>query len=167
MLTGMGDILARRARSIVLSVDEVGDMMRVGQDGLAGPFRLGVIPTIAPYLLPNVMKAVIQAFPDLDLNLRETITPKLEEELRAGSLDAAILGERNGTLDRTLVARQHDLPRVVVVGDLAHFAIGRGLCQGNRLLDIGAQQRAHRALPHGHRRLHRLSAQLEQPRRVG
>lgn len=90
-LTGMGTVLAARARAIVQSVDEVGDLMRRGADRLAGPLRLGVIPTIAPYLLPAVMAEVGAQFPDLDLHLRETTTARLEEDLRAGRLDAAIL----------------------------------------------------------------------------
>lgn len=90
-LTPLGEALAIRAREILARVDDLQDLARAAQGPLAGRLRLGVIPTIAPYLLPRVAAAVTRAFPALDLALRETLTPRLIAELAEGRLDAAIV----------------------------------------------------------------------------
>ncbi len=90
-LTGFGEEFAARARAILRLTEELEDLARVSQDLLAGRLRMGVIPTVAPYLLPQVIAQVAQAFPGLDLHLRETITPKLLAELAEGRLDCAIV----------------------------------------------------------------------------
>ena len=90
-LTGFGEDFAARVRSILQSVDELSEMALAAGEGLSGRFRLGVIPTIAPYLLPRVISDLTRAHEGLDLRVRETMTPKLLEELNAGQLDAAIL----------------------------------------------------------------------------
>ena len=90
-LTRFGEDLADRVRDILRSVEEIGDLARASEDRLTGRLRLGVIPTIAPYLLPRVIRSLSDAYPDLDLYVRETITPKLIEELNDGRLDTAIV----------------------------------------------------------------------------
>ena len=90
-LTGLGEEFAVRARTILQSVEELGDLARSSGSAISGPFRLGIIPTIAPYLLPRLVGALGRAFPELDLRLRETVTPTLMEELSAGRLDAAVV----------------------------------------------------------------------------
>ncbi|QPH55559.1 hydrogen peroxide-inducible genes activator [Pontivivens ytuae] len=90
-LTGLGDVLAERAGEILRAVEEVGDLARGSRDDLSGPFRLGIIPTIAPYLLPDILKRLTERFPRLDIHVRETVTPRLADEIRSGRLDAAIL----------------------------------------------------------------------------
>jgi LysR family transcriptional regulator, hydrogen peroxide-inducible genes activator len=90
-LTGFGEEFAPRAREILRLADELGDLARVARDQLSGRLRLGVIPTVAPYLLPQVIGRLNAAFPALELHLRETITPKLVQELAEGRLDCAIV----------------------------------------------------------------------------
>jgi LysR family hydrogen peroxide-inducible transcriptional activator len=90
-LTGMGEEFAGRVQQILRSVDELGDLARAGRDRLVGRLRIGVIPTIAPYLLPGVVEGLAREHPDIDLRLRETITPRLIEELKEGALDIAIV----------------------------------------------------------------------------
>lgn len=90
-LTALGDLLAKRVNNILYSVDEISDIVRASRGELAGPFRLGVIPTIAPYLLPKVVSRLNARFPKLDIILRETMTPTLVDQLHAGEIDAAIL----------------------------------------------------------------------------
>jgi len=90
-LTGLGGMLAERAHAIVQAVDEVADLVRAAQGQMVGPFRLGIIPTVAPYLLPRVITRLGARFPQLDIQVRETVTPRLIEALKAGQLDAAIL----------------------------------------------------------------------------
>ncbi|MDR0780039.1 MAG: LysR family transcriptional regulator [Pseudomonadales bacterium] len=90
-LTRLGEELVRRVRDILRAVDELGDIARAAQGPLTGVLRIGMIPTIAPYLLPKLIKRFTRAYPEIDLRVRETLTSKLIEELGEGRLDAAIL----------------------------------------------------------------------------
>jgi len=90
-LTKFGEELAQRVRDILNSIDELGDFARASRDRLAGQLRIGMIPTVAPYLLPSVMLNLTRTHPELDIHVRETVTPKLIEELTEGRLDAAIV----------------------------------------------------------------------------
>jgi LysR family hydrogen peroxide-inducible transcriptional activator len=90
-LTSFGEEFAPRVREILRSVDELGDLARASQDRPVGRLRIGVIPTIAPYLLPNIIGHLTRLYPDLDIHVRETITPKLLHELAAGKIDTAIV----------------------------------------------------------------------------
>lgn len=90
-LTALGEDFATRVAEILRAVDDLGDMVRAAQSSLAGRLRIGIIPTVAPYLLPKIMSGLSQRFPALDLRLRETITPRLIDELGAGRLDAALV----------------------------------------------------------------------------
>jgi len=90
-LTRLGEEMATRAREILRAVDDLGDMARAVRGGLSGRVRLGVIPTIAPYLLPRLIAHLTAAHAGLELELRESVTRKLLRELDSGRLDAAIL----------------------------------------------------------------------------
>ena len=90
-LTGLGEQFASRVTDILKSVDELGDLARASGDQLTGRLRLGIIPTIAPYLLPGVIERISARYQGLDLHVRETLTPRLIEELSDGLIDAAIV----------------------------------------------------------------------------
>src|SRR5258707_3798861 len=90
-LTKFGEEAAQRVRDILRSVDELGDFARASRDRLVGRLRIGMIPTIAPYLLPKVIGNLTRTHPELDIHVRETLTPKLIEELAEGRLDTAIV----------------------------------------------------------------------------
>jgi LysR family hydrogen peroxide-inducible transcriptional activator len=90
-LTKFGEEVAQRVRDILRSVDELGDFARASRDHLVGPLRVGMIPTIAPYLLPTVIGNLTRMHPELDIHVRETVTPKLIRELAEGRLDTAIV----------------------------------------------------------------------------
>ena len=90
-LTSFGEAFALRVRDILRSVDELADIARAAQTQLVGRLRIGVIPTIAPYLLPTIIGNLMRLNADLDLQLRETVTPKLLTELAEGRLDTAIV----------------------------------------------------------------------------
>jgi LysR family hydrogen peroxide-inducible transcriptional activator len=90
-LTGFGEAFGLRVRDILRSVDELQDLARVSQDGLVGRLRIGVIPTVAPYLLPAIIGNLTNAYPGLDLHVRETVTGTLIGELAEGRIDAAIV----------------------------------------------------------------------------
>lgn len=90
-LTSFGEEFAGRVRDILRSVDELEDLARASRARLVGRLRLGVIPTIAPYLLPTLIGNLTRLNADLDLHVRETVTPKLLSELHEGRLDTAIV----------------------------------------------------------------------------
>ena len=90
-LTKFGEEIAQRGRDILRSVDELGDFARASRERLVGRLRIGMIPTIAPYLLPTVIGNLTRMHPELDIHVRETLTPKLIQELAEGRLDTAIL----------------------------------------------------------------------------
>lgn len=90
-LTSLGEEFAARARVILRAVEELGDLARASHGPLTGRLRVGVIPTVAPYLLPWLMKVLVEHFPGLDLRPRESVTQKLIEDLLEGRLDMAIV----------------------------------------------------------------------------
>lgn len=90
-LTGFGREFAAQVADILRSVDELGDLARASQGGLGGQLRLGVIPTIGPYLLPQVISFLNDTYPELTLKVRETLTQSLIQELHEGRLDAALV----------------------------------------------------------------------------
>ncbi len=90
-LTSFGEDFAQRVRVILRAVEELGDLARASRERLVGRLRLGVIPTIAPYLLPRLIGKLTQANADLDIHVRETVTPRLIRELHAGRIDTAIV----------------------------------------------------------------------------
>ena len=90
-LTTFGEEAAPRVRDILRLVDELEDLARASRDRLAGRLRIGMIPTIAPYLLPEVIGNLTRMHPELDIHVRETLTPKLIEELADGRLDTALV----------------------------------------------------------------------------
>ena len=90
-LTPLGVEVHRRAHEILTSASDLVDYVRHGARTLSGPLSLGIIPSIAPYLLPGVLPLLRERFPDLQLRLRETQTRMLIDELVAGDLDVVLL----------------------------------------------------------------------------
>ena len=90
-LTNFGEEFALRAGEILRSVDELADLARASHDRLVGRLRMGVIPTIAPYLLPAIIGNLTRMNANLEIHVRETVTPKLLQELADGRLDAALV----------------------------------------------------------------------------
>ncbi|MFS8037004.1 LysR substrate-binding domain-containing protein [Xanthobacter sp. AM11] len=90
-LTSLGEEFARRVRLILRAVEELDDLARSSHSPLAGRLRIGVIPTVAPYLLPGVINSLTERFPGLDLRPREAVTQRLVEDLLEGRLDTAIV----------------------------------------------------------------------------
>lgn len=90
-LTPLGDMFLLRARAMLAIVDDLDDLARTAGGQPSGKLRLGVIPTIAPYLLPAIITRLAAQFPGLSPILRESITSRLIDELNDGRIDAAIL----------------------------------------------------------------------------
>jgi len=89
-LTGLGREAASRAASILAAIRDLEEIGRAAAAPLTGSVRLGVIPTIAPYVLPRLLAAAAEKYPRLQLAVRETTTEQLIEELADGSLDAIL-----------------------------------------------------------------------------
>lgn len=90
-LTRAGDAALPGARETLASCDQVCELAQSFGAPLTGPLRLGVIPTIGPYLLPRVLPTVQTSYPELQLFLREDMTERLVEQLAAGELDVLLL----------------------------------------------------------------------------
>jgi LysR family transcriptional regulator, hydrogen peroxide-inducible genes activator len=90
MLTAAGEELVRRARNILREVEDLKAVAKFGRSALSGRLRLGVLPTIGPYLLPLASRELHKRFPDLRLSVREERTVDLDEHLQAGDFDTII-----------------------------------------------------------------------------
>jgi LysR family hydrogen peroxide-inducible transcriptional activator len=91
ILTPAGEEAVARAQSILAQAEDLVEAARTASQPLSGRFRLGVIPTIAPFLLPKALPALRQRYPKLRLFLREDLTGRLIASLKAGALDAALI----------------------------------------------------------------------------
>lgn len=91
ILTSVGEEALRRATVILNEAEELVEAAKNAGQPLTGRFRLGVIPTIAPFLLPKALPALRERFPKLRLFLREDLTQRLIALLKAGQLDAALI----------------------------------------------------------------------------
>ncbi len=89
-LTEEGWEVSRRARTILASVRDLMDYAKQHDEMLSGTLRLGVIPSIAPYLLPRALPNIQKEYPKLRLQLRETLTDTLMRELISGELDIVV-----------------------------------------------------------------------------
>jgi LysR family hydrogen peroxide-inducible transcriptional activator len=90
-LTAFGEEFALRVREILREVDELADLARAARGRLIGRLRIGVIPTVAPYLLPAIIENLTRTYTGLEIHVRETLTKTLIEELTEGRLDSAIV----------------------------------------------------------------------------
>ena len=91
LITRVGLQLAERARALLRDAEEVMEMARAGRSPMTGEMRLGVIPTIGPFLLPRVLPVLRDRFPDLTIYLREEQTAPLLATLEEGELDVALI----------------------------------------------------------------------------
>ena len=92
-VTPIGEQIVRRAQQVIEQAQGIKEIAKRGKDPLSGSLRLGVIYTIGPYLLPDLVRQVIALTPQMPLMLQENFTTKLLDMLRTGDLDAAILAE--------------------------------------------------------------------------
>ncbi|MGV3741333.1 MAG: hydrogen peroxide-inducible genes activator [Burkholderiaceae bacterium] len=90
-MTPLGAQIVAQAERVLEQTASIKEIAKQNKDPLAGPFRLGIIYTIAPYLLPQLVKTMIERVPQMPLILQENFTVRLIELLRQGELDAAIM----------------------------------------------------------------------------
>ena len=92
-VTPLGEEIVRQAQSVLEQAAAIKEIAKRGKDPLTGPLTLGVIYTIGPYLLPDLVRQMIKLNPQMPLILQENFTVKLLEMLRNGEIDCAILAE--------------------------------------------------------------------------
>lgn len=95
-LTPLGHTVVSRARGILAEADEITSIARRGEEPLAGPRRIGIIPTLCPYLLPWALPALQQTHPRLDLLCREAMTDAVIAAVKARELDFGLIAEDVG-----------------------------------------------------------------------
>ncbi|NCP39243.1 MAG: LysR family transcriptional regulator [Rhodoferax sp.] len=92
-VTALGEDIVRQAQSVLEQAANIKEIAKRGKNPLSGSLALGVIYTISPYLLPDLVRQMIHRTPEMPLMLQENFTVKLLEMLRTGEIDCAILAE--------------------------------------------------------------------------
>jgi LysR family hydrogen peroxide-inducible transcriptional activator len=92
-VTPLGEQIVRQAQQVLEQAGAIKEIAKSGKDPVRGPLRLGIIYTIGPYLLPDLVRQAIERVPQMPLVLQENFTAKLLEMLRTGELDCAIMAE--------------------------------------------------------------------------
>ena len=148
-LTSVGAQILTHARAALAEAAHMEAVAQAARDPLVGPLRLGVIPTLAPYLMPLILKPLKQAYPGLTIELWEDQTRNLIESLRNHRLDAALLATAPESPEITEIAlfdeplmaalpRQHKraTAKRVTVEDLADelLVLADGHCLANQAL---------------------------------
>ena len=105
LITRVGAQIAERAKALLRDAEEVMEVARAGRSPMTGEMRLGVIPTIGPFLLPRVLPGLRERFPELTVYLREEQSAPLLARLEGGELDAALIAlpYETGDLDTRVI----------------------------------------------------------------
>jgi LysR family transcriptional regulator, hydrogen peroxide-inducible genes activator len=151
-LTAVGEEVVARARRMLEASDEVVELARSHQDPLAGRLRVALLPTIGPYLLPQVAPAIRRALPRLQLHLYEYQTAAMIEKLHAGELDLGILAlpvELDGLESRELYREEfllaiperhrlasHERVRIADLRDEPVLLLEEGHCLRDQALEV-------------------------------
>lgn len=138
LVTAAGQGLIDRARRLLVEADDLVEAARQAADPRRGTLRLGVLPTISPYLLPEVLPALRRDYPDLGVQWTEDRTAVLVERIARGDLDAALLALEAEIGGLTSVVLGND-PFVLATAPGHHLAHGAGPVElaelaGQRLL---------------------------------
>lgn len=132
-ITPIGELIVAQAQRVIEETRHIFDIAAQGQDPLAGGLRLGVIYTIAPYLLPSLVREMTSVAPKMPLFLREGFTNELLTQLRKGEIDAAIMAD---TIHDTGFMTQALYQEDFVVAVPAHHAwVNRNYVTPNELKD--------------------------------
>lgn len=92
-VTPLGEAIVRQAQTVIEQAAAIREIAKSGKDPLSGPLKLGIIHTIGPYLLPDLVRQAIERTPQMPLMLQENFTVRLLEMLRTGEIDCAIMAE--------------------------------------------------------------------------
>lgn len=147
-ITSLGQEIATQARLVLRDVDSLVEAAKGSKQALCGELRLGVIPTIAPFVLPSALPKLRKAYPELELLMIEDQTKRIYERLQDGDLDLLLLAlpwEMQGVEQQTLfrddfcLAYRHGTQRV----DPANYRYNRLTADSVLLLEDGHCLRDH------------------------
>jgi LysR family hydrogen peroxide-inducible transcriptional activator len=127
VLTPLGLEIVERARRLLNEGKDLVEAARAGSEPLCGTLRMGVIPTVGPFLLPEVLPQLRRAYPALRLYLIEDLTGRLVEELRAGRLDVVLLALPNEDCRNLETRSLFDDPFKVALPNDHAFAAGKSV----------------------------------------
>ncbi len=155
-ITAMGEAIVQQAKTILSECEKVYELIQTQQNNVAGTFKLAVIPTVAPYLLPTLLENYAKRFPDVVLEVKEMETKQIILALNNNELDAAIVStplEENGIKEYPLFfepfvayfsADEEALKkRTVAPSDIALeriWLLNEGHCMRNQVLDLCSEQ---------------------------
>ena len=147
-ITPIGREIAVQARLVLRDLENLVELAEIGNEPLSGKLRLGVIPTIAPFLLPRIIPKLRKIYPRLQLYLREDITQRLHEQLLTGELDLLLIAmpyelrniETMPLFHDPFLLAYHEGTRLV---DPEHYSFNRLNAESILLLEDGHCLRDH------------------------
>lgn len=155
--TDIGAVIINQARNVLKERDKIKEFISETQDELGGEIRIGVIPTLAPYLLPKILGSFMEKYPKMKLQIWESTTTKVIQELKLGLLDCGILStplDDNELTENPLfyesfvayISRDSNLNNTVTVNatdllDEKLWLLNEGHCMRNQVLNICHKKR--------------------------
>lgn len=151
-LTPIGEDIVQQAQRVLDEASQIKEVADQGRDPLRGPLRVGVIYTIGPYLLPRIIRSLIDHHPQMPLILQENFTVRLLEMMRTGELDVAVLAEPFDTTGLNTIAlydedfvvavpRKHPLAKKAALASIelkeeTMLLLGIGHCFRDHVLEV-------------------------------
>lgn len=93
--TAVGALIIKQAREVLVQVENIKNIIEEEKQEIGGNFHIGILPTIAPYLLPRFFQDMVKKYPKLNIKVSEMKTPDIKRALLTGEIDAGILAELN------------------------------------------------------------------------
>lgn len=159
-ITEVGNIVIPRARQVLAQAGSITQAIAEAQDSLSGPLRLGILPTIAPYLLPLFLGTFVKAYPELELVIQELKTGEIASRLHDGRLDIGILATPHEKVQGLTIeplfeesfyayAKTPPTKEYVLAEDIDPdelWVLEEGHCFGDQVLDLCALSRSSHTL---------------------
>lgn len=156
-ITAMGEAIVEQARIVLAECDKIHELIQNQQNNVSGTFKLAVIPTVAPYILPSLLEHYAVAFPDVKLQVKEMETDQIIVALRNNEIDAALLSTPLEESDikeyplfyEPLIAyfsedeKEALSKRMVTPDDISMdkiWLLNEGHCMRNQILDLCSDQ---------------------------
>jgi LysR family hydrogen peroxide-inducible transcriptional activator len=155
-ITAIGEAIVAQARIGLSEVDKIHELIQSQQNNMMGTFRIAVIPTVAPYILPGLLEGYSQTFPDVKLQVKELETDQIVKALRNNEIDAALIStplEQSGIKEYPLFYEPFVAyfskdekalkKKMVVAGDIELdriWLLNEGHCMRNQVLDLCSEQ---------------------------
>jgi len=159
-VTEFGDLVIARARQVLAQAESITQVIAEAQNSLSGPLRLGILPTIAPYLLPLFLGTFVTTYPELDLVIQELKTGEIATRLADGRLDLGILATPHEKVQDLQIeslfeeafyayAKTPPTKKYVLAEDIDPdelWVLEEGHCFGDQVLDLCALSRSSQTL---------------------